>query len=122
MFVFYLVHSFPSGIVLLFFYHTSTDYRFCLVSGEVHILENHLIFAKVTQDVGVTRGVLEEFGVLDHLKIVVFLIDSVERYFIGSGHISTGSVTHSNNKIIPDSTMARNHRRDFSLPHHIAHR
>lgn len=50
---------------------------FGVVGGKVHIFKEHVIFAEVAEDVGVTSGILEELFVFYHLEVVIVLVDCV---------------------------------------------
>ena len=67
---------------------------FALADGEVNIFEEKIIFSEVAEDVGVARRVLKELVVLDHLKIVIVLVDSIQGNLVGGRHLPTWIVTH----------------------------
>jgi hypothetical protein len=94
-----IVNPFPLNTTGLFI-EKRTDDIFGLCDGKVHIFEQHVVFAKVAQNVGVSGWVLEEFSVLDHLKVVIVLVYSVQRDLVRGGHVPTRCIPHSNNKII----------------------
>lgn len=94
MFVLDLVDPLPDREVRLFPDEPSSDYIFGLGGGEVHVLEEQTVFAEIAEDVGVAGRVLEEFGVLYHLEIVVVFVDCVQGDFVGCCHLSAWSITH----------------------------
>ena len=101
MFVFDMIDSFPHWMTLLFSYQCASYNCFCLWGWKVHIFKEQAILSEITEDVGIPGGVLVELCVLDHLKIIVVFIDSVEWYLISCCHLSAWCITHySNNKII----------------------
>ena len=82
MFKFDLVDPLPYRIVLLFPDEPSSNNIFSLGGGEVHVLEEHTVFTEIAEDVGIAGGVLEEFGVLYHLEIIVIFVNCVEGDFV----------------------------------------
>ena len=94
MFKFDLVDPLPDRIMLLFSDEPCPNNIFGLGGREVHVLEEHTVFTKIAEDVRIAGRVLEEFGVLYHLEIVVIFVDCVEGDFVGCCHLSAWSITH----------------------------
>jgi hypothetical protein len=79
----------------MYFFGQSMPYDLlAFTDGEVHVFEEEAIFPEITEDVRVAGGVLEEFIVLDHLEIVIVLVNSIERNLVGRRHLTTWTVTH----------------------------
>ena len=89
-----LVDSFPKNIRLLLTDEVTPHYVPGLRDGEVHIFEKHPVLAEVAQDIGIPGGIVKEFSVLDHLEVVIVLVDGIEGHFVGSRHVTTRGVPH----------------------------
>jgi hypothetical protein len=116
-----MVNSFPQDGEANFFEEACSHDLFGFIDWEVHIFKEHVIFAEVAEDIGISGGIMKELPILDHRKVVVVFVDCVQRHFICRCYLTARSITHVNNKIIANTpVMNQQHRKDFSLPrkHH----